>query len=222
MKCLGKIGWCASLSLSARELLANSPELFDYSGSGTIQIDYGHLDREVVRSSKAFHTRQIFCDVFITVHRAVVAHALDISRLRALPESSATHSRSASVVNLGKRDAALDKRLEDSLRDVDDGRHCLVGIDVMNVYGKPFEVKLERREERKSSRSPVSTTGRLKILVQQTTSFTKFDNVSNQELLFGSYRPVAQSLYIPLMPSYCTACLSDSTGYVCLTKISIA
>ncbi|GAA5876487.1 hypothetical protein JCM16303_003552 [Sporobolomyces ruberrimus] len=125
VKCLGKIG----------------------CGSGMIQIDYGHLDRNVVRSSKMFHTRQLFCDVFITVHRAVVAQSLDIARLRALPESQSVHSRSASVVNLGKRDAALDKRLEDSLRDVDDGQHCLVAVDVMNVYGKPFEVKLERREE---------------------------------------------------------------------------
>lgn len=56
------------------------------------------------------------------------------------------------MVNLGKRDAALDKRLEDSLRDVDDGQHCLVAVDVMNVYGKPFEVKLERREEREPLR----------------------------------------------------------------------
>ncbi|GAA5898275.1 TRAPPII-specific subunit TRS120 [Sporobolomyces salmoneus] len=125
VKCLGKIG----------------------CGFGTIQIDYGDLDRDVVRSNRTFHTRQLFCDVFITVHRAVVAHSLDISKLRALPESLASHNRSASVVNLGKRDAALDKRLEDSLRDVNDGQHCLVAIDVMNVYGKPFEVKLERREE---------------------------------------------------------------------------
>ncbi|GAA5936717.1 TRAPPII-specific subunit TRS120 [Sporobolomyces koalae] len=115
--------------------------------SGQIQISYGHVDRDIVRTSKTFHTRQLYCDVFITVHRAVVANTLDISRLRALPESLALHSRSASVVNLGKRDAALDKRLEDNLRDVDDGQHCLVAIDVMNVYGKPFEVKLERREE---------------------------------------------------------------------------
>lgn len=122
--------------------------MLENSGSGTIQIDYGHLDRDVVRTSKTFHTRQLFCDVFITVHRAVVAHSLEISRLRALPESLAAHIRSASVVNLGKRDAALDRRLENSLRDVEDGQHCLVAIDVMNVYGKPFEVKLERREER--------------------------------------------------------------------------
>ncbi|BGO92090.1 hypothetical protein NBRC10512_000821 [Rhodotorula toruloides] len=114
---------------------------------GSIQIDYGYLDRGVVQSTKTFHTRQLFCDVFMTVHRAVVARGLELSRLKALPEGSASHSRSASVVSLGQRGAALDKRLEDSLRDVDDGQHCLVAVDVMNVYGKPFEVKLERHED---------------------------------------------------------------------------
>lgn len=118
-----------------------------HSNYGSIQIDYGYLDRGVVQSTKTFHTRQLFCDVFMTVHRAVVARGLELSRLKALPEGSASHSRSASVVSLGQRGAALDKRLEDSLRDVDDGQHCLVAVDVMNVYGKPFEVKLERHED---------------------------------------------------------------------------
>lgn len=86
----------------------------------------------------------------MTVHRAVVANSLELSRLKALPEGSATHGRSASVVSLGQRGAALDKRLEDSLRETDDGEHCLVAVDVMNVYGKPFEVKLERHEDRAS------------------------------------------------------------------------
>ncbi|GAA6003089.1 hypothetical protein JCM10207_001980 [Rhodosporidiobolus poonsookiae] len=125
VQCLGKIG----------------------CGFGSIQIDYGWLDREVVQNTKTFHTRRLFCDVFMTVHRAVVAHTLDISRLKPLPDGGATHGRSASVVSLGNRGAALDKRLEDSLRDVDDGEYCLVAVDVANVYGKPFEVKLERHED---------------------------------------------------------------------------
>ncbi|BGP40785.1 hypothetical protein JCM10449v2_004750 [Rhodotorula kratochvilovae] len=116
-------------------------------GYGSIQLDYGYLERDAVRTSKTFHTRQLFCDVFMTVHRAVVAHTLEVSRLKALPEGGTTHGRSASVVSLGQRGAALDKRLEDSLREVDDGEHCLLAVDVMNVYGKPFEVKLERHEE---------------------------------------------------------------------------
>ncbi|GAA5925915.1 hypothetical protein JCM1841_004039 [Sporobolomyces salmonicolor] len=147
VRCLGKIG----------------------CGYGTIQLDYGYLDRPVVRSTKTFHTRQLCCDVFMTVHRTVVAHTLEISRLKTLPELISTHGRSASVVNLGKRGAALDKRLEDSLRDVGDGEHCLVSVDVMNVYGKPFEVKIERKEEQNEFyqiRERIEPGATLRILVR--------------------------------------------------------
>lgn len=83
----------------------------------------------------------------MTVHRALVAHSLDILRLKALPEEATVHGRTASVAHLGRRGAALDQRLEESLKDVDDGEHCLVAVDVMNAYGKPFEVKIERCED---------------------------------------------------------------------------
>ncbi|SCZ89502.1 BZ3500_MvSof-1268-A1-R1_Chr9g10432 [Microbotryum saponariae] len=119
-------------------------------GSGTIQIDYATLppSEAMTDPTTVFHTRQILCDVFMTVHRALLAHTLDILRLQALPEHVAfAHGRSASVAHLGRRGAALDQRLEQSLRDVDDGEHCLVSIDVMNAYGKPFEVKIERCED---------------------------------------------------------------------------
>lgn len=78
----------------------------------------------------------------MTVHRALAAQALDIRRLGALPESVAAHVRSDSVVNLGRRGAALNQQLEDDIREVEEGEYCLVAVDVMNQYGKPFEVRL--------------------------------------------------------------------------------
>lgn len=82
----------------------------------------------------------------MTVHRALLAHSLEILRLKALPDAAPAnhHGRTASVVSLGRRGAALDKRLEDDLRDVSDGDHCLVSVDIMNAYGQPFEISLER------------------------------------------------------------------------------
>jgi hypothetical protein len=129
-------------------LIAPAENSLSNSGFGSIQIDYGWVERDVVQSTKTFHTRRLFCDVFMTVHRAIVAHTLEISRLKALPETDGAHGRSASIVSLGNKGAALDKRIEDSLRDVEEGEHCLVVVDVANVYGKPFEVKLERHESR--------------------------------------------------------------------------
>lgn len=94
-------------------------------------------------SSSAFYTRQVSLDVFMTVHRPLVPSNLAITLLDALPStttSSSPHARSASVVQLGKRGAALDHQLEDSLREVEFGEHVLVSVDVMNVYGAPFDV----------------------------------------------------------------------------------
>ncbi|KAM0789161.1 hypothetical protein ACM66B_000010 [Microbotryomycetes sp. NB124-2] len=115
--------------------------------NGTINIDYAYVDRDAVKRSGVFYTRRLVLDVFMTVHRALVAHTLDVQRLKALPESATTHGRSASVVQLGRKGAALDQRLEDNFKDVDDGEHCLVAIDVMNTFGKPFEIKVERNED---------------------------------------------------------------------------
>lgn len=140
VQCLGKIGWCV---LSTLELKLPRTNDVQRSGNGTIQIDYSHVDRDVVKDSRTFYTRQIFADVFMTVHRALVAHSLDILRLKALPESVASHARTASVARLGRRGAALDQQLDASLRVGEEGEHCLVSVDVMNAYGQPFEVAFE-------------------------------------------------------------------------------
>lgn len=86
----------------------------------------------------------------MTVHRALVAHSLDILRLKALPESAAAHARTASVARLGRRGAALDQQLDASLRVGEEGEHCLVSVDVMNAYGQPFEVAFENAGQRGS------------------------------------------------------------------------
>lgn len=124
-----------------------SHEAISYSGHGTIQLDYAFIDRPAVLSTRIFHTRQLFCEVFMTVHRAIVPHSLDILRLGSLPGGQLqrnTHRRTESVDSVGRRAAALDKRLEDSLRTAEGGQHCLVSVDVRNGYGLPFEVALGR------------------------------------------------------------------------------
>jgi hypothetical protein len=110
------------------------------SGFGTVRIDYANIDRNSLGQAEVFHTRQISVHVFITVHRALVARSLHVQRLNTLPESAGTHVRTHSVVNLDHRGAALDRQLENDLRGADAGEHCLVVVDVLNQYGKPFEV----------------------------------------------------------------------------------
>lgn len=116
------------------------------SASGIIQLDYSYVDREVVKSTSIFHTRQLFCNVFMTVHRALVTHSMEILRVDTLPESKRMHGRSASVICLGGRDVVVDTGLEKSLREVKEGGHCLLSVDVMNDYGRPFDVTLQRSD----------------------------------------------------------------------------
>ena len=102
------------------------------------------MKRLVVKHTGVFHSRQLFCDVFMTVHRALVAHSLEVLRLKPVDDAVAPrHSRTASVASLGRRGAALDKRLQDNLRGIGDQEQCLISVDVMNAYGQPFEVSLE-------------------------------------------------------------------------------
>lgn len=122
------------------------------SGTGTIQLDYSFVDRDVVKQTGVFHSRQLFCDVFMTVHRALVAHSLEVLRLKpVIGAVNPRHSRTASVASLGHRGAALDKRLQDTLRGVGDQEQCLISVDVMNAYGQPFEVSLESCESEGAS-----------------------------------------------------------------------
>lgn len=135
------------------------------STSGTILLSYGFTSREVVKETKVFHTRQLFVDVSFSVHHALVVHSLEVLRLRALPEEAARsgHGRTASVVQLGRRGAALDKRLEDRLREVEEGEQVLVVVDVTNEYGKPFEAKFERTQDGQSEllkHTPITQRGR--------------------------------------------------------------
>lgn len=120
--------------------------------SGSILVDYGFRGNATRPADETLWTRRLCCDVLLTVHQTLVAHSLELSHLRSTASAGGAHARSASVVSLGQRGAAVDSRLEDNLRDVADGEHCLAQIAVTNVSSKPFEVKLERKEEGKSSR----------------------------------------------------------------------
>ncbi|GAA5873361.1 hypothetical protein JCM3774_000758, partial [Rhodotorula dairenensis] len=118
--------------------------------SGSILIDYGFRGDAARPVDGCLWTRRLHCDVLLTVHQTLAAHSLELSLLQSAANPANAHARSASVVSLGQRGAAVDSRLEDNLRDAANGEHCLAQIAVTNVSSKPFEVKLERREEENS------------------------------------------------------------------------
>lgn len=111
--------------------------------SGTVHVAYGTTGDE------RLYSRRLRYDIFMTVHASLLPRDLDLVSLKAFTAPREEdrrrrgHMRSASVASVGQRVAALDGELVDGLTRDTSGSNCLVAIDVMNVYGQPFEVTCE-------------------------------------------------------------------------------
>jgi len=104
-----------------------------------------------------FHTRQITFPVMFTVYHTLETQALDLVRLVS-PSSAPTINGKLARPNghlhpsapTTPRRVSFDPVFQDSLRhqlaEENDEAHCLVGLDVRNVYGVPFEVSLVRSQ----------------------------------------------------------------------------
>ncbi|KAH8919350.1 hypothetical protein BT69DRAFT_498321 [Atractiella rhizophila] len=121
--------------------------------SGTIQIDYGYLERlpseSPTTASPTFYTRRITCDISMTVHHSLNAASMDLLRFSTSHHEepnrrwSAGHGRSASTVRAIAQ-TQMEGKLEEGLKNVDLRKDCLFTVDVRNLYGQPFDVTLER------------------------------------------------------------------------------
>lgn len=99
--------------------------------------------------------------MLFTVYHTLEPHSLDITRLPSLPHGSGSLvngqeqlklpnggiSRTASGNKVTKSTVMPsigDALLGEGLREGMDGKHCLVALNIRNVYGVPFEVTLQR------------------------------------------------------------------------------
>lgn len=99
--------------------------------------------------------------MLFTVYHTLEPHSLDITRLPSLPPGSGSLangqeqlklpnggiSRTASGNKVSKSagmPSMGDALLGAGLRQGMDGKHCLVALNIRNVYGVPFEVTLQR------------------------------------------------------------------------------
>ncbi|KAJ4487929.1 TRAPP II complex [Lentinula aciculospora] len=100
---------------------------------GTIHASYSYIHRNPSDSEEnsVFHTRQLSYPLMVTVYRMLESHGLDILPYPSYP--------------LGNDDNVMKNSLD--LFVEDNGAWCLFSIDIMNTYGTPFEVSLERVQE---------------------------------------------------------------------------
>ncbi|KAJ3920291.1 transport protein Trs120 or TRAPPC9 TRAPP II complex subunit-domain-containing protein [Lentinula edodes] len=100
---------------------------------GTIHASYSYIHGDPSDNKKAsvFHTRQLSYPLMVTVYRMLESHGMDILPYPSYPmgidDNLATNKSNLFVQ--------------------DNGAWCLFSVDIMNTYGIPFEVSIERVEE---------------------------------------------------------------------------
>ncbi|KAJ3920922.1 TRAPP II complex [Lentinula edodes] len=99
---------------------------------GTIHASYSYIHRDPFDNEEAsvFHTGQLSYPLMITVYRMLESHEMDI-----LPYPYPTGTDDNLVIN------------KSNLFVQDNGAWCLFSVDIMNRYGIPFEVSIERIQE---------------------------------------------------------------------------
>ena len=107
-----------------------------YSAQGTIQFSYAYVDRPS-GPSDVFHTRLMTYPVNVTVY-----HTLECSNLDIIPFKNYTNLPHLNTL------ATTDDQDRVTLLSIDsDDSYCLVSVDVINLYGSPFQVSLERHQD---------------------------------------------------------------------------
>ncbi|ORX53995.1 Trs120-domain-containing protein [Hesseltinella vesiculosa] len=120
---------------------------------GTIQIDYGYLDRQ--STAQSLYTRQLYLPVLVSVYQNLEPLNWDVLYLRPHCQSS-----TAAVEERTNNDATLmastepqeDKdlvQLTQSLLDlgVDKQDYCLVTMDIRNTWTLPFDVTFKVNDQ---------------------------------------------------------------------------
>ncbi|CAG8520418.1 10913_t:CDS:10, partial [Ambispora gerdemannii] len=149
--------------LSNNELILNI-NVFGKRGCtyGTIQIDYGYIDRPDSVSEDIFYTRQVFYPVLLTVHQHLEPLTMDIMNFKPIVNNG------SSIINNnnGHIDKSDQKQIEELLKITRfnekselelDNEYCLLTFDIRNVWHIPFDVIFSVDEVDTPSQVNVST-----------------------------------------------------------------
>ncbi|KAJ4474536.1 TRAPP II complex [Lentinula lateritia] len=103
---------------------------------GTIHASYSYIHRDTSdnKETSVFHTRQLSYPLMVTVYRMLESHGMDILPYPSYPMGTDGNLATNNSNNL-------------NLFVQDNGAWCLFSVDIMNTYGIPFEVSIERVQE---------------------------------------------------------------------------
>ncbi|CAG8526638.1 6126_t:CDS:10 [Ambispora leptoticha] len=129
---------------------------------GTIQIDYGYIDRPDSVSEAIFFTRQVFYPVLLTVHQHLEPLTMDILNFKPIADNG------SSIINNhnGHIDKSTRKQVEELLKITRfnekseselDNEYCLLTFDIRNVWHIPFNVTFSVEEVDSPNQVNIST-----------------------------------------------------------------
>lgn len=143
-------------------ILHDLNKLFVLSTGGTIQIDYGYLDRPAIDPSspesisslastkKSFYTRQLFLPVLITVHQNLEPLNWDLLYLRSAEAQAVnpiandatqqgTSEGGSGTEHLHPVEKLIAMTREGEVKEKNE--YCLATLDVRNVWTIPFDIE---------------------------------------------------------------------------------
>ncbi|KAG9285352.1 hypothetical protein G9A89_010827 [Geosiphon pyriformis] len=129
---------------------------------GTIQIDYGYLDRPDSPPKDIFFTRQVFYPILLTVHQHLEPLAMDVLNFKPIAGSGSLQNGNGyiNVIDHRKQVEELLKISRFSEKSVSklENEYCLLTFDIRNVWHIPFEVTYSVDEVESPNYVKISTT----------------------------------------------------------------
>jgi hypothetical protein len=123
---------------------------------GTIQIDYGYLNRPNASADEQFYTRQVHYQVLLTIHQNLETISMDILNFKPLSGgendgvvSSSSDNNSIEyqmIEDLLKVMKWNNKGTKEDFMEKMENDYCLLTFDIRNVWHVGFDVTIEADE----------------------------------------------------------------------------
>ncbi|KAI8980967.1 transport protein Trs120 or TRAPPC9 TRAPP II complex subunit-domain-containing protein [Pilobolus umbonatus] len=118
---------------------------------GSIQIDYGYLNRtQNTNSSAVFYTRQIYLNLLITVYRNLESYNWDVLYLgHVVPVNEIAFKKALKNIRNTSYSSTLNGRpIEDlllitrniNIEDKEIDEYCLITVDIRNIWTTPIDI----------------------------------------------------------------------------------
>nr|CAG8537919.1 7314_t:CDS:10 [Entrophospora candida]CAG8549502.1 2812_t:CDS:10 [Entrophospora candida] len=164
--------------------------------NGTIQIDYGYLNRLNSSCDEVFYTRQVYYQVLLTIHQNLESVSMDILSFKPLnipPIDSSKNLMISSpsnsndqIVNgtittsVASGEDQRNKRVEELIKNIKwknvavdnflermENEYCLLTFDIRNVWHTAFDVTIDSENLSVSTTVQPAATGRIVIPIKK-------------------------------------------------------